>query len=262
MFNVSKLRSKRFLSLLLVIFAAFLFIFPHISIPQNVNASLGFCKALGPGLQSQASGVDSSSIVASDAANRKWTIQELFSNSLDFTSYDGESPSESDDQSAWLYDTGKDRGKGTPGWTDSDVQKKLQGARSTDKCLVDTIGLTTWIPNLIIMLASKIVGFGNLIVSALFNPNFICSDPANPQGACINLIATIGGTSDNGNGGLIGTLFNSVYQPLIALAFICTALWLMYTGLITREFRMRLSGFIWAIAIFFIGVLSLSHPTM
>ena len=255
---ISKLKSKRIVSLLLLAFALVLMFVPS-AVPRTVDAGFGLCRGLGANLQTNSS-IQPSSVVAPSAEGRKWTVQELFGNATDFTTYTGETSSTTGD--GWLlYDTSKDaRGKGYSGWDDSKIKTKLQGARSTARCTMGP-SIATF-GSIGLALSNFMIWLGSQMISQLFNPTFICSDPKSTSGCAINLIATIGGVNNQDGEGIIGNLFNSIYQPLIALAFLFTAGWLTYKGLIKREFRASLQGLIWALAIFFIGTIAMLRPTM
>lgn len=264
--SITKLKTKRFLSLLFMGFAFLFVLIPAIA-PKSLstaNASFGFCADLGSGLQRGSGHVDTNSVVASDAPNRKWTIQELFGDSVHFTVYNGESES-ADKGNFLLYNTMKEkdkkgRGDGYKDWGNDEVMKKLQSQRTFSRCLFG--GISTVFGDLFLGLSNAIVKLGGLMVAQLFNPTFICSDPAHPTGCTINLIATIGGVSNNPSEGLIGNLFNSIYLPLVSMAFLATAGWLIYKGLFKRELRASFSGILWGIVIFFVGIMAMSNPVI
>jgi signal transduction histidine kinase len=250
---ITKLKIKRITALLLLMFTAVLFIAPQL-VPQTAEASLGLCKTLGPGLSPKNDG--SRDVTASYATNRKWTVQELFSSSVDFTAYNGETGTSTEND--WILKDTKSQHRGSSIHGYAAAKPNLEKQRNLN-CLI--AGVATVFPDLWINLSSAVIGIVQKIVTMLFNPNYICSDPANPTGGCINLIGIIGGKSDT-DGGIIGTLFTGIYEPLIVLAFVLTGLWLMYKGLIKRELRASMSGLLWSLLIFIIGVMAMTKPQM
>lgn len=246
------------LSIFLLAIALVLVFVPNV-LPKEANATFGFCRGLGPGLN-QSSTIPTSSVIDPSATNRKWTIQELFSNATNFSVYDGETSGTTG--AKWLlYDTTQaKRGKGYAGWNNKSVKTKIQSIRNADRCAFG--GMITLTSNIWLQLSSAIVSGGTAIVAQLFNPTFICTDPKNPNDCAINLIATIGGTNNKSGSGLIGNLTTGIYEPLIVFAFLFTACWLMYKGLIKRELRASFSGIAWSLAVFLFGIMALSKPTM
>ena len=236
---------------------AFALLFTLIPVVSNYSlfssASLGFCNAIGAGMDSKSS-VDTNDVIAPNATNRKWTVEELFSHSVNFTYYTGEGQG----NDAWFFSNNTDRGKGVPNWSDSDVQTKLKAARTVPRCIFS--GTANWL-SAPLWLASGIIKIAQYMMAELYNPDFICSNPSSPDGSCINLLATIGGTSSN-DGGIIANLRDSIFFPLIAFAFIFTAGWLAWKGLIKREFRTSLMGVLWAVVVFMIGTGLMFKPQL
>lgn len=219
--------------------------------PSFSSASFGNCANIGAGMDSKSS--VKTDILAPDATNRKWTVQELFSNSMRFTSYNGEG------EGSWfLADVGTDRGKNTPGWEDENVQKKVTGIRSWNRCVGGP--MTTGPANFILFLSSVSVKVATDFVTRMFDSGIICTSSTPSKGdRCINILGTVGGQND-AQGGIIGSLRDSVFTPLATLAFLTTAGWLIYTGLIKRQFRQSFSGMLWSVGVFIIGLWFMFQP--
>lgn len=214
------------------------------------EASFGFCGDLGAGMQAKAP-ISTDKLTAGKAGNRKWTVQELFSESIGFTSYNG-----SGDETWYFAKTGDD-GKGIPGYDDPKVKDKTNKIRNIERCA--TGGLQVFASNAMISLASGVVGIAQSFVTTLFSGNIICTD--GQSGNCINLLGVIGGQGSNGDG-IIGSLRDSIFAPLATLAFIFTGMWVAYKGLIKREFRASLMGILWSVGIFVAGVIALNNPVL
>lgn len=214
------------------------------------EASFGFCGDLGAGMQAKAP-ISTDKLTAGKAGNRKWTVQELFSESIGFTSYNG-----SGDETWYFAKTGDD-GKGIPGFDDPKVKDKTKKIRNIERCA--TGGMQVFASNAMISLASGVVGIAQSFVTTLFSGNIICTD--GQSGNCINLLGVIGGQGRSG-GGIIGSLRDSIFAPLATLAFIFTGMWVAYKGLIKREFRASLMGILWSVGIFVAGVIALNNPVL
>ena len=61
-------------------------------------------------------------------------------------------------------------------------------------------------------------------------------------------------------GGLIGRLSRGIYFPLLAMAFTTVGVWLLYKGIIKREFRSSLQGIIWSFFALFLGIATAVKP--
>lgn len=214
------------------------------------NASFGLCKEIGSGMSGK-NQVNTDVSADATGTGRKWTVQELFGNSLKFTSYNGEG------KEGWLLADTKDRGKKAVDWKNATVQTRVKEIRQIDRCLVG--GITTSVNNVALSISSAVMSLASYFVSKMMSSNIICTVGGNTSG-CINILGIIGGTGSNG--GIIGSLRDSIFSPLATLAFLFAAMWLMYKGLIKREFRTSLVGFLWSIGIFVIGLMAMQKPQM
>lgn len=215
------------------------------------EASFGMCNAIGAGMKNKAK-VDVSSVVDPSAPSRKWTVQELFSGSLNFTTYYGEG-----EETWYASDTG-DRMNGTPGWDDSKVKERVENQRNVGNCI--TGGLISTIASWPITFAGWIIDMTTAFTTRMLSGSLICTVDSIDKSGCINILGIIGG--ENGSEGIIGSLRDSVFSPLATLAFLLCAVWLLYKGLIKREFRASLMGVLWSIVIFIVGFMFMQKPQM
>lgn len=248
--------SKRYKQLILsflvvgsLVLMALPFISPNSSIVSQ--ASFNFCDSLGSGMSGARDNVNTSDLVARNAGNRKWTVQELFSDSIRYTNYNGEGEGD------WYLAKSQGYGKDVPGYDDSGVQDKIKGVRTAARCSMG--GIQTSIPNAMLWLSSQVVYWAKTITTYMLSGSIIC-EPGQ-TGFCINILGVIGGTGSNG-GGIIGSLRDSIFSPLATLVFIFVGLWVAYKGLFKREFRASLFGILWAVGIFVLGVIALNKPMM
>lgn len=126
-------------------------------------------------------------------------------------------------------------------------------------CVTKT--LYTGIANFLLNIANLLVKFMSMFVTWAVNPKIICQDPAKPEGACINLVAIIGGTGGS-NGGIIGILYNGLYLGLAPLAMVCVALWMLWKGLVKGEIRNSWFGLGWAVLCFVLGIFMMTNPML
>lgn len=199
-----------------------------------------FCNSIGSFMQQES--VDTNNVVNPDSENRKWTVQEVFENSVKFTTYHGEG------EETWLQDAKVDRGRdrvGESAWNASGVQDRLKGARS-NVCLSGDI-----FSNGILYFSGGIVKLINSTISS-----FIGND-----GMTDGLATIIAGETSE-DSGLIGTFVNSLYMPLVVIAFLFAAVTIVYKGLIQMKFREAIMSAIWSLGAFVIGLALMFNPSM
>lgn len=138
-----------------------------------------------------------------------------------------------------------------------DAQKLADSQHNGISCVTKT--LYTGIANILLDIANLLVKFMSMFVTWAVNPKIICENPAQPEGACINLVAIIGGTGGS-DGGIIGTLYNGLYLGLAPLAMVCVALWMLWKGLIKGEIRNSWFGLGWAVLCFVLGIFAMTNP--
>ncbi|HHT96663.1 MAG TPA: hypothetical protein GXZ90_02055, partial [Clostridiales bacterium] len=177
-----------------------------------------------------------------DEPNRKWTVEEVFSKSTVFTSYYGEGEGD------WIYSDKVDRGENRVGssWNDSGVQDNLKSARKG--CILGRGDFVSWIN---LALSGGVVNLTNLVITGLLGKDFMAE----------SIIEIIGGAGDP-NDGLIGVLRNSLYMPLVIIAFFMTTITIIYKGLIQMKFREALSSAIWSLGAFIVGLTLMFTPKM
>lgn len=124
------------------------------------------------------------------------------------------------------------------------VQARLESAR-TFGCV---FGRGNIVPQLILKITTAISDFIGLLVGTLIGEDFMV------QG----LLDLIGGTGNND--GLINAFFNSIYMPLVVIAFLLTAVTIIYKGLIQMKMREALSSIIWSTLAFVVGVTLMFAP--
>jgi len=140
-----------------------------------------------------------------------------------------------------------------------DAQKLADSQHNGISCVTKT--LYTGIANFLLNIANLLVKFMSMFVTWAVNPKIICQDPAKPEGACINLVAIIGGTGGS-NGGIIGILYNGLYLGLAPLAMVCVALWMLWKGIVKGEIRNSWFGLGWAVLCFVLGIFMMTNPML
>ena len=203
------------------------------------------CKSMGSNMgREELKKSDLEDMVNASSPNRKWTAQELFKKASGFTVYYGEGEKE------FPFTEKVDRGlsraeESNWNWNDSGVQENLESARIN--CTAR--GGANIISSLFFALANAFVSITNYIVTSLIGDDFMAE----------SLVKIIGGDEDNG-GGLIDIFFNSIYMPLVIIAFILTTVTIVYKGLIQMKFREALSSIIWSVSALVIGLTLMFNP--
>ena len=185
------------------------------------------------------------------ATNRKYTVQELFNDAAkSFIRYDGEG------KGLFLADKPEDASKNLS----KEAKERIKAQRTLVGCsFAGPIGAA--IESFPLSVSSAITRVTSSFSTALFSEDLIC-DPGNPQGKmCLDVIGVAGGDGSP-NDGVIGQLGQGLYFPMLTIAFLTTACWLMYTGLIQRQFRLGLSGVAWAVVALFVGVAMMTKPNL
>lgn len=187
--------------------------------------------------------------------NRVWTLQEAFGSGLSFVNYEGEGGKDKD-----LIIEKSPANTFKPGNYDT-LNEKLEGIRGISSCF--TAGGLNYVANGIMGLANIQSNIVQAFTVFAFDSNIICSDAANPTGACLNLLKVIGGTGAAGSGGgLIGTLTSSIYMPLLVIAVTIVGLWVGYKGLVQRKLREAMFGAIWVCLSAIFGLALLLNPSL
>ena len=186
------------------------------------------------------------------ATNRKYTVQELFNDAAtSFIRYDGEG------KGLFLADKKEEASEGLS----KEAKERIKAQRTLVGCsFAGPIGAA--IESVPLGISSTITSVTSSFSTALFSEDLIC-DPGNPQGKmnCLDVIGVAGGDGSP-DSGVIGQLGQGLYFPMLTIAFLTTACWLMYTGLIQRQFRLGLSGVAWAVVALFVGVAMMTKPNL
>lgn len=221
----------------------------------------GLCSGMGPGLHSSTRGVGGalSRFPASEARHRRWTVQELFSGEVNFTAYHGQGEGQ-----AFLGDSSENRGHQFAGMSNDEAHERVGDIRNIGRCFMN--GPNRWVPNGLLSMASGLARVVSNAVTMLYSPEFICRNPANPTGGCINLIQIIGGNGaadgiigGSVNGGVLGQLTLGLYYPLMILISMAAAVHALFKFL-TKRVRESLQSLLWTLLITTAGIVALAFP--
>lgn len=185
------------------------------------------------------------------ATNRKYTVQELFNDAAtSFIRYDGEG------KGLFLADKSEDASKDLS----KEAKERIKAQRTLVGCsFAGPIGAA--IEGVPLGISSTITSVTASFSTALFSEKLIC-EPGNPNGEmCLDVIGVAGGDGDP-NSGVIGQLGQGLYFPMLTIAVLTTAVWLMWTGLAQRQFRLGLAGVAWAVIALFVGVAMMTKPNL
>lgn len=188
-------------------------------------------------------------------ASRTFTLEEAFGNASNFVSYNGEGVN----GDFWIA------AKETtpPDWSITDPAK-LEAVRTFGNCSMThiMIGVSNGI-----MSASNMVSIlTSYIAAKAFDSNLVCSPnpEENVSDGCFNILSIIGGAGEDGagGGGIISILTSSIYFPLLVMAVAITGGWVAYKGLVKRQLREALFGFIWVVLSVIFGLIMLLNPML
>lgn len=235
---MSKKRIYTIITVLLILLTTISTLESFYSIPQAGTV----CSQMGSFMARNS--IKRDGIIKSNEPNRKWTVEEVFSNSTKFTSYYGEGEGD------WTYANKVDRGAARASlngydWSDATVQDNIKSLRNFG-CF---FSMGDGFPNLGLNIASSIAGLISTVVGFLIGQDFMVE----------SLVEIIGGVG--GSDGLISIFFRSIYMPLVVLAFLFTAMTIIYKGLIKRQLREALSSIIWSTLAFVVGVTLMFIPS-
>lgn len=186
----------------------------------------------------------------------KYSIMDLYGNVVSWTTWNGANVGD-EKKSVINFDAA---GVSDLKDTAADVQKVADGGIHNAVGCVSNY-FTSIIGNIFLNFAAFGVTIMSTVVSWAVNPKIICQDPANPEGACINLIKIIGGDGGS-NGGIIGTLYNGLYLSLASVVFVVVAGWMLWKGIVKGQIRNAWVGLGWAFLSFVLGVMVLTNPML
>lgn len=217
-----------------------------------------FCHGLGTaGLIKKAPATITKSDATSlgNVENRKYTVLELFRGGSDYSIPFGETDGN------WFRAENKTMSEGVKELTE-DQKKRFEEQGKSGYCLFNEP--TIWFQSISENVIGLIADFINWITSFYFDSHFICDPEKTDKGdlkGCLDLLGAIGGKSQgDAKGGLIGRLSRGIYFPLLAMAFTTVGVWLLYKGIIKREFRSSLQGIIWSFFALFLGIATAVKP--
>lgn len=233
---------RNYKKLITMIMAIFLLVGTIIP-PEIANGGV-FCGSMGTNMQTS----PIKNPILENLGNRTYTIKELFQNSIGVIGVHGEADVKESDKDWFQKMILKEPTTGNKirnGVKDNEAAvKRLEDNYNPGTCLVSSVAPT--FTNLITTLNSGSISIAESAISMLFNPE---------NGITKTLANVIGGkTAAEGRTSILGSLGNNLFLPLSIFAFILTGLWLLYTGIVKREFRAGLQGVLWALIAFALGI--------
>ena len=187
-----------------------------------------------------------------DVTNRKFTGVELFGQSVNYSVVNGDR-----DDNDWLRANRTSvidilQAEQNPN------QEAIDRVKATGQSLACiTGGALTSIQSTFLGITKFFAKVTADVVQVFFDNTLICDGSGSH--CYIDLLKISAGT-ENGNGGIMGQLSRGVFMPLTVMAFIFTALWLLYTALWKGELRKGLGGLVWAIGSFIVGIFIMIAP--
>ena len=251
-------KNKISIKFITVFLLSFVFLFNSIKpITYSANAEGVFCpNVYGGGLTpgSITGRVLEGAELLPDSRSRTYTFQELFGTSLNLSRFNGET------EGNWFF-AYKDAGL-AESVSDERAKERIT-ARGEDYSACITAPMSNVSTDLVIGLTSGVNSFVSLLITSLFDPGFpqasqtAVSTEEQAQNA---LVEIVGGK--NNEGGIIKELANSIYYPLLGITLAIAAMYLIYQGLIKRQFRMTFQSIGWILGAILIGVLIAEKPTL
>lgn len=270
--------ANRFKSLMATLLSAFIIIgvlapFGFENLKRNTDVSnaavVELCSEvneLGPGMKQVNRNNLFVKVPNPDAPGRYWTLQEAFGGSTKYIHYQGEG---SGTPSNWLSarDVGEDRGADYPSFADN--LDKLKAERKNCPLGFVAAGLgsfATFVPET----------FAWILTSSVlipFDTGLICRAPKGtlPAGeSClIDFLSIIGGDPGSGStvvegdeGGIIGSLTQGLYMPLLVLVVAVVAVSIFIKGIVKRQFREAIGDLVWMFVAFMLGLAFLLNPSL
>lgn len=192
--------------------------------------------------------------VLPNVGNRTYTLQEMFSSSLDLTTFKGEG--KVDGIFGFIFN---ERKAGLSANLTGEAKSRVteRGKDVMGPCISAPVSST--LADGVFGLSSKIAGIANAITTGLFDTNFIGDG---------FLVKMVGGGDPNdpntrpGDTGIIGILAGGLYYPLLTLAGVSVGIWLVYTGLVKRQIRESFKGLLWVLIVLLIGAFIAVKPNM
>lgn len=222
--------------------------------PVDTTVSAGsLCNALGSGLN--ASGrVKPEKMLHEDKANRRYSMQELFSGSIGFSSFNGLSEGD------WLLSDNSSWGESYAGMDDPVVIEKIEAAgdRTLARCWFGGIDDIT--ASFMLSGASMISRLSQFSTGMLLDNKLLCSS-AEDTDCGFNLVSILAGTGKGNDLGIIGMFMNSVFMPLVVIIASMSALYAMVTYAKGKS-REAINMVLWSVGAFIFGVAMMTQPTL
>lgn len=175
---------------------------------------------------------------------RIFNAEEMFRSGLKFSEFYGES------EATWLF---KEKNANL-----SSNDKLSEQAKNRIKDRGNNWGISNFggqvrsmIANLTISLSARISSFVSTVTTSLFDPGLFGTGG----------LAKIVGGETNEDGGIVRTLANGIYYPLLVMAGLSAAAYIAYIGLVKREFREAIKSTIWVVIAVLIGVAITELPS-
>lgn len=219
----------------------------------EVSQAGGFCSTgLGPNLKEKAFSINVDDISHQDLGNRNYTARELFSSSMRYAKPYGIVKGD-----GFLISENNQYGEidEEDGEIDEEVEKRLESLGEGWNCVGTGFQAAISISGWSISVSNFMAGMITWVTELAFTNSLVCKTTEST--GCVDLLGVIGGES-----GIIKSLSNGLFLPLSVIMFVIVGVWLMYTGLLKRELRLGLSGVLWSVFAFILGIFTLIRPTM
>ena len=174
---------------------------------------------------------------------RIFNAEEMFRSGLRFSEFYGEA------EATWLF---KERNANL-----SSNDKLSEQAKNRIKDRGGNWGIQNFfsqirsmMANFTIGLSARISSFVSSVTTSLFDPVFFGTGG----------LAKIVGGETNEDGGVVRTLANGIYYPLLVMAGLAAAAYIAYVGIAKREFRKAIQSTIWIVVAVLIGVAIAERP--
>lgn len=135
---------------------------------------------------------------------------------------------------------------------DADQTERLNNLGEENGCAVAFI--QPGIQNLTKSATDFLSNLVTTFIEMFFDNNFICSNPDDVKGVCLDLMGIAGGKSTETSGGLIGKLGKGIFFPMLTVVFLINACYYIYIGLIKRRFRETIQGMLWSFIPLALGI--------
>lgn len=185
--------------------------------------------------------------IKQDQGGRKYTIEELFASDLSVTPFYGNR----------LWEKHNNLILRALGDADSQIESEELDELGEKGFHAIFGGLFAWFHSVFIKLTSIMVSLTKIVTSSVFSQSLICKDPDGDEKGCINLLKIVGGTKGGTSAadrGIIGTVADGIFFPMLLLAIAAAALYILWLGAARRQYRKAGQAMLWILLVFVIGV--------